>query len=205
MNLWLSMLVAGCGSTPEARAPAEVEATTVGEVALPSPPHVRGWRRMDITQLDASIRKVTGGIGWDDDAGNPQFEALSRTLGVPDYLDSTIEDLTPSLLFQKFLDDAAHEVCDELLARERVSSPEGRVLLVGIEPTDTLETDRNGVEQALSRAVKRFHGRSVPPGDPELEPWTFLFESATVVTGDPEQAWHAVCVGLLTHPDFYTY
>ena len=184
--------------------PAEVDVTEVGEITLPTEETPRGWRRMDIEQLDASIRRVTGGIGWDDTRGNSEFSALSATLGVPDYLDSTTEDLEPSLLFQKFLDDAANQVCEELVRRE-LQSTSGRVLMGDALVTDTLDTNREAIESALSNALKRFHGRTVEVDSPKLEPWTFLFESATLVTSDSELAWRTVCVGLLTHPDFYTY
>lgn len=201
--MWLVATLVACVS---AEVPEPVEVSPVGEVTVPEPgPPTRGWRRMDIEQLDASIRRVTGGIGWDDARGASQFEALARTLGVPDFVDATIEDLSPSLLFQKFLDDAANDVCHDLLVRERNAAPDGRVLAAGVSLDDGLQDDPEAVRAAIAAAVKRFHGRTLAVTAPELEPWTFLFDSATRVAGDPEVAWHTICVGLLTHPDFYTY
>ncbi|MBX2798532.1 MAG: hypothetical protein KTR31_12700 [Myxococcales bacterium] len=194
-------LLAGCGGSTGSEPTADVD--PLGQAPLPTD-QLRGWRRMDIQQLDASIRRVTGGIGWDDSRGNSEFVALSATLGVPDYLDVTTEDLQPTLLFQKFLDDAAHEVCDELVDREATGGA-GNVLLVGLTADDTFAEHRAEIEGALSSALLRFHGRSVATTDPQLEPWTFLFESTELVTESPRSAWRTVCVGLLTHPDFYTY
>ena len=203
----LSILFAtGCGSDPETttlESPV-VDAEPAGTASLPDPKHVRGWRRMSVDQLDASIRQVTGGIGWDDSRGTSEFENLAATLGVPDYIDATTEDLAPTLLFQKFLDDAAIDVCNKLVAREKVAVS-GKVLLRDVTLLDTAENNPEGIESALSRALYRFHGRRIPVGDPQLEPWRFLFESATLVAGGTEGAWRTVCVGLLTHPDFYTY
>ncbi len=203
-------LLAGCGQ-PEPEPivappldPATASVDPVGEVELPQAAGPsRPFRRMDVGQLDASIRAVTGGIGWDD-GDDSQLQELAATLGVPDYLGTTHEDLEPSLLFLKFLDDAANEVCDELLERESDLGP-GNVFLVDVTLLDTVENHREAIEANLSRALLRFHGRSLQPGEAGLEPWVWLFESAAHVTGSTSDAWRTVCVGLLTHPDFYTY
>lgn len=204
-----------CGGGPAAPAPVATPDPPLppptgawdghGASPLPAPgPGVRDRRRMDVDQLDASVRAVTGGIGWDVNGKN-QLASLSATLGKPDYLQNTYEDLSPSLLFQKFLEDAAASVCDQLVARERAGGPDN-VFLVLVDASDSSLADRAGIEANLSAALLRFHGRDVPPGDPRLEPWMFLFEGAELAGGgDPILAWETVCVALLTHPDFYTY
>lgn len=196
-------LVLACQGTPPPEDLPTADVVDVGGVTVPQPAPVRGWRRMDVAQLDASIRRVTGGVGWDDEQGDSVFASLGPTLGVPDYLDATIEDRAPSLLFVKFLDDAANHVCDRLMEREKVGSHEP-VLLRGVTLQDTVAAAPDAIEGALSDAVHRLHGRRALPGDPTLEPWRFLFESVEAIDGT-ESAWRAVCVGLLTHPDFYTY
>lgn len=207
----------GCGPDPAAPPP-----VAPAPVTDPAPPPVGAWdghgaaplpeagsgprdrRRMDVDQLDDSIRAVTNGIGWDVSGVN-QFEKLAATLGKPDYLANTYEDLTPSLLFQKFLEDAAVSVCDQLLARERVGGPEN-VFLVHAGPTDTALADRPAIAANLSYLLLRFHGRDWDVSDPRLEPWLFLFEGAELAGGgDPIVAWRTVCVALLTHPDFSSY
>ena len=57
----------------------------------------------------------------------------------------------------------------------------------------------------MSALLLRFHGRAVPVGDPELEPWVGLFDDIYATTGQPELGWRTVCVGLFTHPDFYSF
>ncbi len=197
---WLLLALVGCNDAPEQ---ASIDLVSPSEAPVPVGVQ-RGWRRMDLDQLDASIRKVTGGIGWDDPQGNSELLALASTLGAADYIAGKPEDLSVSLLFLKFLEDAAADVCTELVTREG-GTREEPVFLVHVEPTDTLATHREAVLQNLSEALLRFHGRAVPVDSPLLEPWTFLFESATHVSGSPEEGWRAVCVGLITHPDFYTY
>lgn len=159
-------------------------------------------RRMQIHQLDASIQEVTG-FSWEINGDN-QFEELSASLGVPDFVDRTAPDLEPGLLFQKFLDDAANHVCQELVDAE--FGGESSVFLTAVTPEDTSATNPSGVDQTLSDALLRFHGHSVAVGEPQLDSWRFLFDSTMSVTGDDTMAaWRAVCIGLIVHPDFYQY
>ena len=60
------------------------ETTVPGRVGDPTPVDLgtgpdRPLRRMDIEQLDAAMRRATGGIGWDDGSGNPQFTRFRTT------------------------------------------------------------------------------------------------------------------------------
>lgn len=160
-------------------------------------------RRMDIDQLNASVTAVTGMV-WEDSAGRNQFETLASTLGKPDYIDATQEDLTVSMLFQKFLGDAARDVC----ARRAEGEADGSLepLLMGyVEPTMTTESNPDEVDTNLQDLLLRFHGQSIEPGSERLDPWRWLFTSTVHVTEDPVRGWRAVCIGLLTHPDFYSY
>ena len=183
----------------------DVRADSLGSVDGPSAAEAgRVRRRMDIDQLNASLRAVTNGIGWDDD-GDDQIEDLSSTLGRPDYASSTHEDLEPGLLFQKFLDDAANHVCEELVARESVGEPDN-VFLVNATLADTSASNPDAIAADLRGALLRFHGHALDEGDPQLEPWRFLFDTTVDVTGgDTYAAWRAVCIGLVTHPDFTLY
>jgi len=167
------------------------------------PPH-RDLKRMDIDQLRVAIAVATGSEGWVVN-GNEQFEVLSRTLGKPDYLDLTSEDLSPTALFQKFLDDAARSVCYALADNELVIPPEERVLMVHAGPEDTYKDAPEKIEDNLSLLLKRYHGRHAPAGSPELQSFRWLYQSAEHVSKDPVKAWRTVCIGLIVHPAFYTY
>lgn len=168
----------------------------------------RQRRRMDLDQLDATIRTVTGGIGWTETRSGREvnlFQDLAQTLGKPDYLQITDEDLEPSAMFQKFLDDAARSVCMRLMDAEATRARADRVFFVHAEATDTLGAQREATLANLQYLLLRFHGRKVAVDAPELEPWRWLMESAEHVTPDQPEVWRTVCVGLMTHPDFYTY
>ena len=83
----------------------------------PPPPPVelphRARRRLNLDQLDRALEQAVG-LPWVERRGGVdvhQLTTLASTLGKPDYLQQTVEDLTPSALFLKFLDDAARELC----------------------------------------------------------------------------------------------
>ncbi len=167
----------------------------------------RPRKRMNIEQLDRAIEQVTGGIRWKDNPGDEEslFEELSLSLGQPDFLELTSEDVTPGALFQKFLSDAARKVCQELLEHEVEVAASERVFLTSVDPTMTLETHPQEVTENLMALASRFHGHQWTSESPALAAWLWLFESATHVAGDPAVAWETVCVALIQHPDFYTY
>ncbi len=221
----LSLLVACTGTAPQSGTPQPDPATPPAPLPDPDPtppeplPDVgtdgvgtitppdeadptRVRRRMSVHQLDASIRQATG-FGWDVNGDN-QFVEVAASLGVPDYVDRTTEDLEPGLLFQKFLDDAANHVCQELVDAE--FSGQSDIFLQGVDPQSTRADDPAGIDAALTGAVLRFHGYSLQPTDPQLDSWRFLFDSTLTATGgDTMAAWRSVCIGLIVHPDFYQY
>ena len=209
-----SVTPAPTGPAPQPTAPpVDVHAGAATPVALTPPPALpedpyRQRRRMDLDQLDAALRSVTGGIGWTEQRGNTEvnlFQELSSTLGKPDFLQITEEDLEPSAMFQKFLDDAARSACAKLMAEDPTRATEARTFFVHAEPQTTLAEAPDMVVANLQYLLLRFHGRSVGPDAPELEPWRWLMQSAEHVTDDQPTVWRTLCVGLLTHPDFYTY
>ncbi len=168
----------------------------------------RSRRRMDIDQLDTSIRSVTGGIGWTEMNGQTEvnlFESLASTLGKPDYLEITDEDLEPTAMFQKFLDDASRSVCDKLMSAEQSRSTAERTFFLHAEATDSLAERPEQVKANLQYLLLRFHGKKVAVDGPQMEPWTWLVQSAEHVGAEAPEVWRTVCVGLLIHPDFYTY
>ena len=173
------------------------------EQKLPTRPR----KRMNIDQLDNAIAMVTGGVRWKDDPGDEEglFEELSLSLGKPDYLLQTAEDLEPSALFQKFLGDASRKVCFELLESEEGKPPSQRVFLKYVDGGETVKDYPQDIEANLRYLLKRFHSQDVPKGAPSLNPWLWLFESASHVSSDTMVAWRTVCVALIQHPDFYSY
>jgi len=218
--LLLSLASAGCesGSVPVGHEDHGFE-DGVG-VDLGTDPW-RERRRMDVDQLDQSIRAVTGGIGWERWStadGVPYvreryFDTFSDTLGVPDYVNSASEDLTVSLLFEKFLDDAARDVCRRLADREAGDGADYDGVAQGIfAPVDITGVDPTPAQiaDALASLLLRFHGRLLAPDDLQLGPWQDLYgrlETAVMAaeTPEPRRVWEGVCIALITHPDFFTY
>jgi hypothetical protein len=202
------LLLVACAPVDSSVDAVPVTTTVVGDGDLmgvaPLEPGERDRRRLDIDQLNASIRSATG-FGWEDDQGRDQFERLASTLGKADYRTNTQEDRSPSLVFQKFLGDAAHSVCARLVDVDETRVPEERVFFVYARRTDTVERAHDAVEANIRHLLMRFHSRSIEEGSDQLDAWMWLHESASFVSTNPRFAWNAVCVGLITHPDFYTY
>ncbi len=175
--------------------------------ALPDP--FRSRRRMDLDQLDRAIRDVSGGIGRTEVRGSIEvnlFDELAATLGRPDFIEIIDEDLTPSAMFQKFLDDAARHVCRRLMVRESATSdPAGRVFFTHVQPQLPPSSDAAATKNNVRTLLLRFHGRRLDLGAPELEPWMWLLKSAEHVGATPIETWEALCVALMTHPGFFTY
>jgi hypothetical protein len=159
----------------------------------------RARKRMNLDQLNAAFTRTSGGITWTERRGGRdanQFVELSATLGKPDFIQVTTENLEASTLFQKFLDDAARSVCAKMIERDRSGETEP-LLLTADAMDDTIRTN-------LRSLVYRFHNRSLGPDSPDLEQWVWLFDSVRFVR-DVDAGWNAVCVTLFNHPDFYTY
>ncbi|MCB9549690.1 MAG: hypothetical protein H6706_28115 [Myxococcales bacterium] len=164
----------------------------------------RPRRRMDLDQLKAAVLQASGGTGWMETRGNTEvdlFDELAATLGRPDYFQVTTEDLEPSALFLKFLDDAARSVCGRIVEADFERADDERVLLRGVQADGT--DDDAAIDANLQRLVRRFHGHTLDAGS--LATWRWLRASVDFVTGDPVVSWQSVCVALYTHPDFYSY
>ena len=184
-------------------------ATGSGTIATPAPEEMRTRRRMDIDQLDASLRRVTGGIGWDAGQTN-RLDQLSQTLGKPDFADSTKETLSPTPVFHKFLGDAARHVCRRLTDREYGWANAGthtdeRRLLIHARADDTYQSAPSRIDENLRALLLNFHGRRVDSDSATLAKWRTLFQDARKTSGKPRVAWRTVCVTLIKHPDFFTY
>jgi len=171
-------------------------------------PMRRARQRMTIDQLSQTLDHVTGGIGWAEMQGGQPidlFETFAATLGVPDYIETTQEDLSASALFHKFLDEAARYACSELVDRETSGEPIEAHLMVHTSPEATLAGAPDAIDKNLRYLLLRYHGRKVVGDAPALNGWRWLFESVSHVSGDPAIGWRSVCIGLISHPDFYSF
>lgn len=193
-------------AAPAPRAVTEGEPVAVG-LLPPVEVQARPRRRMNLDQLARSMRQVSGGIGWTEDRGGREvdlFVELSATLGKPDYLQVVSEDLEPSALFLKFLDDAARSVCGRMVLQDLAAGPQAdRTIFKHVEPGEAA-ADAD-VDANLAWLIRRFHGRIVAPEGERVRALRWLFDSVVHITSEPIDGWNAVCVGLFTHVDFYSY
>ena len=188
----------------------EVSLVTQGDATLLPfvEPMRRARQRMTIPQLSDALQQVTGGLGWTELQGGIEadlFEVFASSLGVPDYIEATREDRSASALFHKFLDEAARHACSDLMVRETSGQPFEPHLMVHATASDTVASDPAAIDANLRYLLLRYHGRKVVGDAAALNAWRWLFESVTHVTGEPAIGWRGVCVGLISHPDFYSF
>jgi hypothetical protein len=169
-----------------------------------------GARRLTLDQLEASVKAVFG----NDAAGNPitwkigtadGFAARAGTLGAPDYINTVEENLEPSPMYLKFMNDMARSVCNQALVADQ-GSKMPKLLLRHPAAAD--------VDTNLRHLKLVFHGTKLPATDTvAVAPYRTLFTATvaarTAAGGTAAQAtadgWRAVCVALVTAPEFHIY
>jgi hypothetical protein len=208
----LLLFAAGCSTKhddPKAK-PAELTPVPDGHPAieaLPDPDqsggHVgRAPRRITVAQLKSSIQ-VTTGTQWS------QIDRLAASLGQADYALVNAEATEPNLVFAKFLEDGAREVClsaaqadlDQTSADKRVLSPS-----IPNDVKDLTKIDDASLSDNLIYLSTRFWGQ--PLSEPELSTWAASFKkmaASAEKTKKRREAWAAICIALMTDPRFTTY
>ena len=214
MPLFLSFLI-GCGTTdspisepsetsPEL--PPTMEDVPLGEGDLFEDSSVvsRSLQRMNVDQLRASMQQISG-TDWV--SGNTDlWTKYSSTLGVPDYMESISEDLAASVIFQKFLADAATYSCEGWLNRELLAeSPEHQRVHSFFQHASPEQRDSSAVRENIQHLRYLMHGRSEPLDAPIVDSAFALHQLVLQRSDDTLAAWSTVCVAFFTHPDFYTY
>jgi len=154
-------------------------------------------RRLEVDQLRQSIPRLFAGIQWLDVSGNSMWDRLSRTLGEADYREVTEDNVEPTPLFAKFMDDMASQVCRKAIDHDaRQANAEQRLLIRYLG-----DADRN-----LRWLQLKLHGRISPPqGDESLASYRRLADDILARTGQAETAWLGVCIAMLTAPEFLAY
>ncbi|MBL8949178.1 MAG: hypothetical protein JNK82_00275 [Myxococcaceae bacterium] len=216
--LSLCLVAAACSKpTPPADKPADLTPVDMGNhppiVNLPDPDlqggHVgRAPRRITVAQLKQSIL-ITTGRQWSE------IDNLAPSLGRADYALVNAEAIEPNLVFAKFLEDGARQVClgaaqadlSRPVAADRVLSP-----LVGTA-TDLTTLVDDDVKKNLVYLSTRFWGQ--PLAGAELDTWATTFKGLAQATKTPvppatvaaprHHAWGGICVALMTDPRFFTY
>lgn len=203
--MWLLALACG-GKDPAPKPDAPSEPTIEvpdaiesewGDVVEPEPPvaNTRQLKRMTVAQVRDSMERITGGIPWGG-VGNSNWDDFAETLGVADYQLRVTSDRSPSLLFQKFLDDAAGETCAHWIEAD------GSTFHSIDDPSSTARSD---IRDNIAGLRWQIQGRDRSSTDPVLDDYETLFTTVHARTASTDSAWVTVCVAMFTHPDFFMY
>jgi hypothetical protein len=173
-------------------------------------------QRLSVAQLRGSLPVVLG----QDDKGKditwmigakPALDSMGKVLGEPDWDMVTTEDLTPSPLYLKFMDDAARDTCSRVLNADAIKTT-GRTFIVKAALTDVDPAKAPGIDDNLRYLKLRFHAAKIDPSDSAaIAPLHDLFiagAAASTSSKPQDQArsgWLGVCVALLTAPEFHLY
>ncbi|HEX8823089.1 MAG TPA: hypothetical protein VF794_24385 [Archangium sp.] len=161
----------------------------------------RSPRRITANQLGRSI-EVAVGRSW------TQLEGRATSMGRADYALVNIESTEPNLVFAKFLEDGAREVCLGQ-ASDEVKLLVPRVLtrtLPGATVGDLRKLTDAQVRELLVYLSTRFWG--APLEGEELTRWAGFFTQAATRAESiqkRDQALAAVCIALMTDSRFLTY
>lgn len=205
MILWL-MLSCGGGGDPRSAAelngesppePPSASETEWGDIAEPGAdePPTRALKRMSVAQARDSMERITGGIPWGTETVS-NWDRFSETLGVADYQVRVESDLSPSVMFQKFLDDAAGATCQTWVES-------GASSFFAVD--DPTSTDRSDVRDQVVHLRWVIQGRARTEEVAILDDYEVLFSTVHQRTDSTTSAWATVCVAMFTHPDFYMY
>jgi hypothetical protein len=215
--LALIALMPACSSKSEEKLPPPVEGqiepipTPHGSVTpLPDPEMQAGSvgrapRRITVAQLKTSI-ETTVGRPWTG------LEALAPSLGRADFANIVSENTEPNLVFAKFLEDGAREVClAQATAELTITDANARVLsrtvptLAGTAGNLTQLTDAQKTELLVYLST-RFWG--APLSGDELARWKNFFTQAasrSEAIRRRDQAFAAMCIAMMTDSRFLTY
>jgi hypothetical protein len=166
----------------------------------------RAPRRITVAQLKQSIL-ITTGRQWS------QIDNLAQSLGQADFANVSSESIEPNLVFAKFVEDGAREVCLQV-AQDDLGRPNAadRILSPEVPPTVTDFTTLTDdvIQKNLVYLSTRFWGQ--PLGTDELTSWTETFKGVATrakaigaTTAARRQVWGAMCVGMMTDARFITY
>ncbi len=161
----------------------------------------RAPRRLTVAQLDQAIR-VAVGRPWDD------LDDLAPTLGQADYALLNTENIEPTLVFAKFLEDGARRVCTQTASMDLAAATQAnRVLSNKITSVANLTQIPDGEARAnLVYLSTRFWGQ--PLSGKELDEYAALFTAVSAraqTVNRRGDAFAALCIALMTDPRFLTY
>lgn len=162
----------------------------------------RAPRRITVAQLKTSI-EVTTGRQWS------QIDKLAASLGRADYALVNAEATEPNLVFAKFLEDGAREVCLATAQQDLAETDATKRVLSRDVPGDLKDLRQLSPQTRKDNLVylsTRFWGQ--PLSGDELERWDASFAKLAEraeVSKKRREAWGALCIAFMTDPRFVTY
>lgn len=214
--------ISGEGDDPDGKPVDQAPNTNVNPTDHPpldAPITSAGNRRLSVEQLRRSLPVVFG----NDENGSPitwkigtkiGLDDNSDTLGEADYINTTEDNLEPSPLYVKFVDDAARDVCNRRLTADLAASDSSeRVLYAKVETTDTSATAGSAIDANIRHLGLRFWGVKLADDPSSTAGMHQLFDKAvesaaagkTPTEANVKEGWRAVCVALVTAPEFHIY
>jgi len=181
---------------PEPSVP-EVEETEVGEGEVAPTPaiHARQLKRMSVPQIRDAMEQISGGVRWGDE-DESDWDVYSGTLGVADYQLRVENDRSPSVMFQKFLDDAATSTC---LAWLQATGSSFHTI------DDPSSMERDDVRSNIVSLRWQIQGKQRDASARIIDDYEQLFVRSYERTESLDYSWQTVCVAMFTHPDFFMY
>ena len=166
-----------------------------GEIEPVERVQARRLKRMTVGQARDSMVQISGGVYWGS-ADESFWDEYSETLGVADYQLRVENDRSASVMFQKFLDDAATATCTGW-----INAPESSFFSI----EDKTSVARADVLANIVTLRWQIQGKPKDATLPIIEDYQTLFVKAHQRTDSTESAWQTVCVAMFTHPDFFMY
>ena len=222
MTLFAGLMLGACSSKPAGLSTADqgpampIDHAGIGPASSAS----ARVQRMSVSQLRGALPVVLGNdlagapITWRIN-GKPGLDQMGESLGEADYIERTQDDLEPSPLYLKFVNDAARDACARaVVADYGRPTKSARSLLRQVELGDTVATAATAVDSNLRYLKLRFHGVKVDAADvSSIADLRTAFSAAvkasagssTPTEANVKEGWRTVCVALLTAPEFHLY
>ncbi len=191
------------------------QADPLDHPSLEVPPRSASVKRLTVSQLRNSIPVVAGAAGpgapiaWRITRDGAVIDALGdrgvgRTLGEPDYVEVLQETAEPTPLYVKFMDDMGRDVCAQMVAADTAAPSAEARSLTRFANIDASSSD-DEVNANLRYLKLRFLGeRLADEDDGGVADLKTVYDTVAAVEA-PAEAWHAVCVAMLTSPAFHLY
>lgn len=161
------------------------------------PRYGRTSRRISVLHLRTIVPQVFNGLNWTGNNNVKMLESLGRTLGQADYVYSNQSTNKPTPLFMKFMDDMAGQLCSKAIAADKKNDKtETRMVLRHERSPDT----------NLRYLRLKFHTIYVPEDSKDgIKHLRTLYDKVLQLKGNSNDAWYAVCVAMVSSPEFFAY